>query len=194
MIRVDAVTVQSLHNLIGGSNKRRDFSDFIRRYRRIIRGIADVNILSAVAQQIAVQLFIGVDIRFIFLARHFIQRRLGNVNVAGLDQRFEFAEEERQQQCADVRTVHISICHDDDAVVTQTADIEILFSEAAADGGDQRLDLLVFQDFVNARLFHVDEFASNRNDRLEGTVAPLFGGTACGITLDDVKFTDGRIF
>lgn len=47
----------------------------------------------------------------------FVERRLGDVNVAALDQFGHLAVEEGQEQGADVRTVHVGIGHDDDAVV-----------------------------------------------------------------------------
>ena len=85
--------------------------------------------------------------------------------------------------------VHIGIGHDDDPVVAAFAHVEVVI-HSAADGGDQRLDLLVFEHFVPAGLFNVQKFASNRQDRLEGAVASLLGGTACRVSLDDVEFTD----
>ena len=45
------------------------------------------------------------------------QRRLGNIQITLLDQRPHMPEEKRQQQCANMATVHIGIGHDDDLVI-----------------------------------------------------------------------------
>src|SRR5690606_3684357 len=54
-----------------------------------------------------------------------VQRRLRNVDVAALDQLRHLTIEQRQQQRADVRTVHVRVSHDDDAVIAQLVDIEV---------------------------------------------------------------------
>ena len=56
-----------------------------------------------------------------------IQRRLRNVHVAALDQFLHVAEEERQQQRADVRAVHVGVGHQDDLAVAQLRRIEVIF-------------------------------------------------------------------
>ena len=57
------------------------------------------------------------EIALLFAVFGFVQRRLGDVDVAAFDQLGHLAVEEGQEQGADVRTVHIGIGHDDDAVV-----------------------------------------------------------------------------
>ena len=60
----------------------------------------------------------------------------------GLDQRPHEAEQQRQQQGADVLAVDVGVRHQDDLVIAQLVDVEVL-ADAGAEGGDQRLDLLV---------------------------------------------------
>ena len=48
-----------------------------------------------------------------------VQRRLRDVDVAALDQLRHVAEEEREQQRADVRAVHVGVGHQDDLAVAQ---------------------------------------------------------------------------
>ncbi len=142
---------------------------------------------------IGVKLFFGFDILLVVFAFDFEERRFRNINVTGFDQFRHLTVEECQKQSPDVRPVHIGICHDDNAVVTQFGNIEIII-QTAADCGDHGLDFLVFQHFVLAGLFYVQKFTANRKDCLKETVASLFCGTACRITLDDIEFADGRIF
>jgi predicted component of type VI protein secretion system len=72
------------------------------------------------------------------------------------------------------RSVHVSIGHDDDAVVAQVAHVEAL-ADAGAQRGDQRLDLLVGQRLVQAGLFDVENLAAQGQNGLEAAVAALFG-------------------
>ena len=59
-----------------------------------------------------------------------VQRRLRDEHVAALDQLLHVPEEERQQQRADVRSVHVGVGHDDDLVVAQLGDVEIRQADA----------------------------------------------------------------
>ena len=83
--------------------------------------------------------------------------------------------EERQQQRPDVRSVHVGVRHDDDAVVAQLLDVEVLAADAAAERRDHRLDLVAAQHLVEARLLDVQDLALDRQDRLESPVASLLG-------------------
>src|SRR5205814_9418912 len=106
---------------------------------------------------------------------------------------------------ANVRTVHVGVRHDDDPAVAQFRNIEarfvfgtrrsifFRFTDASADGGDHRLDLVVLQKLIDARFLDVDQLAPNRQDRLVTAVATLFGRTACGIALYDVELSQLRI-
>ena len=121
------------------------------------------------------------------------QRRLRDVDVAAIDQLRHLPVEERQEQRADVRTVHVRVRHDDDAVVAQLVDVEILGADAAAEGRDHRLDLVAAEHLVEARLFDVQDLALDRQDGLEPPVAALLGRAAGRFTLDDVDLALGGI-
>jgi hypothetical protein len=73
---------------------------------------------------------------------HFIERRLGDVEIAPSISSRHLAVEERQQQRADVRTVHVGVGHDDDFVVARLVDVELIAADAGADRGDERADFL----------------------------------------------------
>ena len=65
-----------------------------------------------------------------------VKRRLGDVKVPTLHQFAHLAEKERQQQRPDMRSVHVGVRHDDDAVVAQLASVETaLLDRAGSDAG-----------------------------------------------------------
>ncbi len=74
--------------------------------------------------------------------------------------------------------------HHDHLVVAGLLDVELL-ADAGADGGDQRLDLLVGEHLVDAVLLDVDDLPAQREDRLGVPVPALLGGAAGGVALDD---------
>ena len=94
-------------------------------------------------------------------------------------------------------TVHIGIRHDDDAVVAKLVRIEVIPSHAAANARsqrrDERQDFIARQQLFVARLFHIEDLAAQRQDRLELAISSLLGRTASGIALDDVDLTQRRI-
>jgi hypothetical protein len=82
-----------------------------------------------------------------------VERRLGDIDVAALDQFGHLAIEQRQQQGTDVRAVDVRVGHDDDAVVAQLFDVEIVLADAGAERGDQRDDLLGLEISLSKRAF-----------------------------------------
>ncbi len=87
-------------------------------------------------------------------------------------------EEEREQQRADVRAIHVRVGHDDDLVVAEAVEIERAFAavaDAGADRGDECANFGVLQHLVEPRLFHVEDLAFDREDGLVVTVAALLG-------------------
>ena len=53
-----------------------------------------------------------------------VERRLGDVDVAALDELAHLAVEEGEQQGADVGAVHVRVGHQDDAVVAQLSGLK----------------------------------------------------------------------
>jgi len=64
-----------------------------------------------------------------------IKRRLRDINMATLNQLGHLTIKKREEQCSDVRAVHIGIGHDNDAVIAKLGNIKV-----GADGGAQRSD------------------------------------------------------
>ena len=111
-----------------------------------------------------------------------------------LDQLRHLAEEKGQQQCADVRSVHIGVRHDDDAVITQLWKVELAAADAAAQRGDQVPTSLDDSILSNRAFLDVEDFAAQRQNRLRAAVAALFGRAPGGVALDEVELGHGRVF
>ena len=92
-------------------------------------------------QQDGVKFVVVLDVELLLAALDLVERRLGDIDVATLDEQRQLTVEECQQQRADVRTVHVSVRHQDDAVVAQFLDVEFVATDATAECGDQRADL-----------------------------------------------------
>ncbi len=145
----------------------------------------------------------GPSLMYSLAVLDLVQRRLGDVDVAALDQVRHLAVEEGQQQGADVGAVHVRVGHDDDAVVAQLVGVEIVaaalarfgrgLADAGAQGRDQGDDFVAGQQLFVAGLFHVQDLAAQRQDGLELAVATLLGGAAGGVTLDDVDLAQRRV-
>ena len=126
-----------------------------------------------------------------FLMR--VQRRLRDEHVAALDQLLHVAEEEREQQRADVASVHVGVGHQDDLAVAQLGEIEIVLADAGAERGDHGADFFVPQHLVVARFFDVENFSLERKNGLEAPIASLLGGAAGGLTLDQEQLAAFRL-
>ena len=143
--------------------------------------------------QIVFQRAFVLEVLLGLAARHLVERRLRDIEIAALDQRRHLAEEERQQQRADMRAVDIGVGHQDDLVIAQLGQIEIVAADAGAERGDQRADLLGAQHLVEARALDIEDLAAQRQHRLEFAVAALLGAAAGRIALDDEQFGFGGI-
>ena len=96
---------------------------------------------------------------------HAKERRLRQVHEAALDERAQVPVEEREQQRRDVVAVGVGVHHEDDLVVAQALQVELL-AHAAAERGDDVLQLLVRQHLLQRRLLGVEHLAAQRKDRL----------------------------
>ena len=103
--------------------------------------------------------FIGVYIFDLILIGNPIKRRLRNVEMTIFDQGRHIAEEERQQQGADVTAIHVRVSHDDYASIAQTFEIEVI-ADARAQRGDQRLNFIASENFIETGAFRVHDLAA----------------------------------
>ena len=133
-------------------------------------------------------LFLRIEVDVLLpLDARLVEGRHRRIDVPVLDERAHIAEEEGEEQNADMRAVDVGIRHGDDAVVAQLALVEIV-QNAATEGGDHRLDLRVFEHAVEPHLLDVENFTAEGQDGLEAPVSARFCGTACRIALDDINF------
>src|SRR5438270_4102362 len=131
--------------------------------------------------------------RFRIAALQPVKRRLRDVEKALLDQFAHLAEEEGQQQCADMAAIDIRVGHDDDAVIARLRRLEILAADAGAERLNQGADLGRGQHLVEAGALDIEDLALQRQDRLKGAVAALLRGAAGAVALDDEELALGRI-
>ena len=104
------------------------------------------------------------------------------------------AEEEGQQQGADVGAVHIGVGHDDDAVVADLLRIHVGFAGLeSADGGVKRGDFLRRQRLGAVGFFHIEYLPAQGQNRLKRPRAPLLGRAAGGVALHQKQLAFLRI-
>src|SRR5450759_662158 len=120
------------------------------------------------------------------------ERRLGDEEVAVLDDLRHVAEDEGQEQSSNVGAVHVGIGHDDDPVIPELGQIKRV-ADAGAKGNDQRPEVLARNDLVQARLLDIEELAPQRQDRLKTAVAALLGRATGGVAFDEVDLTFGGV-
>ncbi|MNJ11609.1 hypothetical protein D3C77_57880 [compost metagenome] len=123
-----------------------------------------------------------------------VERRLGDEDVATLDDLRHLTVEEGQQQGSDVRTIDVRIRHDDDVVVTQLVRVVLVATYAAAQCRDQGAHLLRGDHLVETGLLHVQDLALERQYGLVLAVATLLGGAASRVPFHYVEFGEGRVF
>ena len=89
--------------------------------------------------------------------------------------------------------VHVRIRHDNDFIIAKFADIKIIavaLGETTPKGIDHRFNFSVCQDFIDARLFHIENLSPDGKDCLKMPVASFFSGPSGRIPLHDKNFTD----
>ena len=134
--------------------------------------------------QIVVERGIVLEIDLGTAAGDFVKRRLGDEEMPVLDQLRHLAVEECQQQSPDMGAVDVGVGHDHDLVIAQLFEVELLVADGRAERLDQRADFLRAEHPVEARALDVEDLALERQDRLVVAIAPLLGGAAGAVALD----------
>ena len=137
--------------------------------------------------------FLVVDIELLLSVADLEERRLGDVEMAPLDDLLHLTEEKGEQQRSDVQPVHVRVGHDDDLVVAESADVLVLLADAGAERGNDHLEFLVLDHFVEACLLDIENLSPERQDCLVPPVPSLFGGAAGGVALHQIEFAASRI-
>src|SRR4051794_14327470 len=150
----------------------------------LVVAVEDLDLVELVGEQDLLELRLLLDVALVAPLLELVERRLGDVDVAGLDQVLHLAEEQREDERADVRAVHVGVRHQDHLVVAGALEVELV-AHAGPDRRDERLDLLVAQHLVDARTLHVEDLAAQGQHGLRVAVATLLGRAAGGVALDD---------
>jgi hypothetical protein len=90
----------------------------------------------------------------------------------------------KKQEGPDVGAVDVGVGHDDDLAVTALLEVEVL-ADAAAEGGNDRADLLVAEHLDEVGLLDVEDLSLEGEDGLDVGVAALLGGAAGGVAFDE---------
>ena len=88
-----------------------------------------------------VALGVAVDPSHLLALFDLVERRLSHVDVLALDELGEIAEEEGEQQRADVAAVDVGVSHGHDAVIANLLDVEVV-AHACPHRGDEVADLV----------------------------------------------------
>ena len=190
---VDATTPQLVHERLDTPDRLDDGLELLRRVRLIASKVGHLEVAEGGVQEVLRHLLFGVQILRPATARHAVQRRLRDVEMPRLDELRHLAEEEREQQRADMRPVHVGVRHQDDLVVSQLLYVEVAEADPRAESGNDRDDVPVLENLVQPRLRDVDALAPERQHRLVATVTPLFRRPAGGIALDEEQLRAGRV-
>ena len=65
-----------------------------------------------------------------------------------------------------MRTINVSIGHDDDFVIAHLIDVEVVTADASAKGGNKRADLIGRQHLVKTSALYIQNLTAQRQDRL----------------------------
>ena len=108
----------------------------------------------------------------------------GGEDPAGVDHRAHVAVEQRQQQAADVRAVHVGVSHQDDLAVPRGDEVEAAPGPRADDLEDGSA-LRVAKHVGVGRLLDVEDLPADREQRLELRAARKLRGAERRVALDD---------
>ncbi len=154
----------------------------------------EVDLLGGLLEDEGLQGLVVEKIALLLLEGDLVEGGLGDVDVGAVDEEIHVAEEEGEEEGADVGTVHVGVGHDDDLVVPEVLEGELLGAETASDGGDQGPNLVVGDELLHPlALLHIQDLSLEGKDGLESPVAALLGRAAGRIPLHDVELALGRI-
>ncbi len=153
----------------------------------------DDALVEADVDQLTHHLFVGLDVADFAALLDFEERRLSDVDAAVLDQLAEVAENERQQQRANVAAVDVGIGHQNELAIATLLDIFEFGTGGHADGFEDVRDLGVVEHLREDRFFDVQNFAAQRENCLRVGITACVGGAAGRITFDEVQLTEVEV-
>ena len=132
------------------------------------------------------------NVKFPLALFDLIERRLGDIDVALVNQGLHLAVKEGQQQGADVGAVNVCVGHQNQAVIAQFSGIKFI-ADSGAHGRNQGFNLIVAQHLVQPRLFRIDNLAFQGQDCLELPVPALLAAAAGAVAFHDKEFPLRRV-
>ena len=161
--------------------------------RRLRPGHLHLGGLDPRGQEEVLELALGHEVLLDLALLHLEERRLRDEEVARLDDLVHVAEEEGQEQRADVGAVHVRVGHQDDLVIAELREVELLGADPRPHRRDEQTDLVVGEHLVVTRLLRVDDLAPQRQHRLGPAVAALLGRAAGRVALDQEELAGPRL-
>ena len=193
LLERDAPAAELVGDILDLDNALEQFAQPAGVEQRGAVGLFEQHAVGAEVEEDFGQVLVGLDIFLAFAAGHLIERRLGDVDIAVLNELRHLAVEEGEQQRADMRAVHVGVGHDDDLMVARLFEVEVVEADAGSDGGDHGADFVVGEHFVEPRLLDIDHFSLHGKNGLVLALAPLLGGAARGVALHNEEFGASRV-
>ena len=154
--------------------------------------VGDLELLVSVGQQHLFKLGVVFDVALLRALLDLVERRLSDVDEAGVNQRLHLAEQQSQDQGADVGAVNVGVGHQNNLVITGVFEVK-LARDAGSNCGDQSLNFGVLEHLVDPCLLDVEDLAAQRQHGLRVAIAALFCRATGGVTLDYEDFSKRRI-
>ena len=126
-------------------------------------------------------------------ASQFVEGGLRDVDMPTIDELAHLPKKECEIQRADVRSVHIRVCHDDNAVISELVRIKLVFTNAATERRHEISDLSGAQHLVETGLLHIQNLAFERQNGLEFSIAALLSRATCRVSLHQIQLAQRRI-
>jgi hypothetical protein len=124
--------------------------------------------------------------------RELIERRLCDIDMSMIEERTEVSEKEREDECSDMSSIDIGICHDDDTTISELRIVKCL-TDRSPDRDDEVLDLRIREYFIDASLLGIEDLSFEWEDRLKLSIPTGFRRSSRRVSLDDIELTFTRI-
>ena len=89
--------------------------------------------------------------------------------------------------------VNIGIGHDDNLVIPELLLVEVVCN-SCAERHYNGTQFIVADNLVKSALFNIEHFSPKGKNRLDSSVSSLFGGAACGVSLNNEKLCYRGVF
>ncbi len=126
---------------------------------RSVGAVSQAGVVDRTRNQVVVKRCVVLDVQLLLALLELVQRRQADIDMPALDQFRHLPIEERQQQGSDMRSIHVRIGHQDDAVITQFVGVVFILADTGTERGDQGAHLGRGQHAIETGLLHVEDLA-----------------------------------